>query len=175
MVSACRLGEVVAGSLPNRTTTVTMGVATRPMENFVLDWIPPLIAFAVMGFIAYQAKKSWFKEPATDTGTQPENQTVNGGAGEPADLPILGNASLMIRYRDSSNQESERRITPRKVRGVVSSGRLQISHIEAYCHSRKRARTFKPERILQAADADTGEVLALPDGLAKWLQPRISA
>ncbi|MBC9208915.1 hypothetical protein IBL26_18860 [Roseomonas aerophila] len=174
MVSARRPSEAVAGSLPNRTTTVTMGAATHPMENLVLDFLLGcLILTAVVGGLRLMIRAERKK---ADVGpAEAPAGALGASTEEAADLPVLGTSALLIRYRDSSNQESERRITPKKVRGMVSSGQLQISHIEAYCHSRKRARTFKPERILQAADAETGEVLVLPNGLADWLQPRISA
>jgi hypothetical protein len=183
MVSARRLGEVVAGSLPNRTTTVTMGVATHPMENFVIEWIiygfVALVGLGLIIRVLSYILSFFVSDPNTAKALRGEKASADKpaksiSAQDLSEMPVTGNADLIIRYRDNSNQETERRITPKKVRGSVNRGQLQVSHIEAYCHARKRSRTFKPERILQAADAETGEVLTLPEGLAGWFKPRIS-
>jgi hypothetical protein len=136
-----------------------------------------LIMAAVVGALRVMHYVEKSRKPASNTPANPTPllDQIEEDVAVPSAFSVAGGSVLIIRYRDSSNQETERRITPKKIRGVVNQGQLRISHIEAYCHARKRSRTFKAERILQSADAETGEVLVKPTDLERWIADRLQA
>lgn len=59
-----------------------------------------------------------------------------------------------IVYVDDKEQRSERQITCRSLNGYGG-----ITHIEAFCHSRERPRSFRIDRIVELVDLSTGEVV----------------
>ena len=63
--------------------------------------------------------------------------------------------ALFISYKNSKGEVSERRIS------VKTLDRSESGHllIRAYCYERKALRTFRADRIIQAIDIETGEVL----------------
>ena len=58
---------------------------------------------------------------------------------------------LLITYRDFSGETTERRISDLRM--------AKDGTYDALCHIRNDRRSFKPERILRAIDAQTGEIL----------------
>lgn len=64
------------------------------------------------------------------------------------------NANLHIDYRDVARQETTRRISVTSFSDVKGAGL-----IKSYCHLRKEARTFRIDRVIAAADMDTGELV----------------
>ena len=100
----------------------------------------------------------------------PEGRTatvpVNDGdeAADPA-APLEGSEprGLFIVYRAEDGAVSERTITVRQLIGNPPDLLL------AWCHLRNRPRHFRFDRIVEAIDPESGEVLAV-DGLAALLQ-----
>jgi predicted DNA-binding transcriptional regulator YafY len=70
-----------------------------------------------------------------------------------AKSPIPVRARLKIRYLDSDGAESQREI---HAHGYVDSS---PGYIEARCLVRKSNRTFRTDRIVEAVDMETGEVI----------------
>lgn len=74
-----------------------------------------------------------------------------------------GTAWFII-YEGSNGDDSERRIT---IRNVVQTG--EILYINAFCHERSALRKFRLDRIIEATDLATGEVLTeYPDLLSNF-------
>ena len=61
--------------------------------------------------------------------------------------------TAFISYVDAGGDASERRVTCHAIEGFGGA-----SHITAYCHERRAARTFRVDRIRELACAETGEV-----------------
>lgn len=62
--------------------------------------------------------------------------------------------ACQIVYVDTKGVESERQITCSKLDGYGTA-----THIQAYCHSRERPRTFKIASIRELMDLSTGEIV----------------
>ncbi len=60
-------------------------------------------------------------------------------------------AELLIKYRDSNGTTEQRRISDVRPESATT--------IDAFCHLRQARRTFKIDRIVQAVDPETGEVV----------------
>lgn len=73
------------------------------------------------------------------------------GVGHPRAEEVSRMADILIKYRDSSGNVEERRISDIQAEGATS--------IDAYCHLRQARRTFKIDRVVHAVDLDTGEVI----------------
>lgn len=89
----------------------------------------------------------WFDDEADD-----DLHLVNT-----ADRDDSSSWSCQIVYVDSKGAGSERQITCSKLDGYGA-----VTHIQAYCHSRERPRTFKIESIRELVDLSTGEVVDDP-------------
>lgn len=61
--------------------------------------------------------------------------------------------TVVIRYRDSKGQESERQLTCRRL-----EHRGGQTYLHAFCFSRQRLRCFRADRIASVIDPSTGEV-----------------
>lgn len=70
---------------------------------------------------------------------------------------------VAISYCDANGNESERRITIRRI-----WDRDGYLYVGAYCHERKGARTFRADRMMQIVDMSSGEVF--DDGEAFFRQ-----
>lgn len=72
-------------------------------------------------------------------------------------------AEILIKYRDSSGNVDERRISDIRAESSIA--------IDAYCHLRQARRIFKIDRIVRAVDPNTGEVINpwrfIANGLAR--------
>ncbi|HSZ88620.1 MAG TPA: hypothetical protein VK822_04505 [Acetobacteraceae bacterium] len=69
-------------------------------------------------------------------------------------------------YRNSIGEPLARRVTIHEVRGVGHrDGSVTLEHIDAYCHLRHAARTFRFDRMAQASDPETGELDSSPAAL----------
>lgn len=80
-------------------------------------------------------------------------------AGDMPDVEIVdrdetSSWACQIRYLNDKGEESERTITCKRLHGYGG-----ITHIDAFCHSRERPRSFRIDRILDLIDIETGEVL----------------
>ncbi len=60
-------------------------------------------------------------------------------------------AELLIRYKDSAGNVSERRISKIEPQ--------ELGYVLAFCHERHEDRTFKISRIISAVNAETGEII----------------
>lgn len=58
---------------------------------------------------------------------------------------------ILIKYRDSSGDITERRISDLQMESVTT--------IDAFCHLRNARRPFRLDRIVHAVNSDTGELL----------------
>ena len=109
-----------------------------------------LIALFFIG-MAYLSKKF---------GDESEAQNKQGSEREANDLAnwqasgqgIAVKASLQIRYSDYNGGKTDRRIDA--TRYIPEGG-----YIEAWCHLRNEQRTFRVDRIQEAVDIDTGEIV----------------
>ena len=76
---------------------------------------------------------------------------------------------IELRYRDAGGTDTRRVIQPRSVEGSREGDDVYPQAVIAFCEMRKEGRTFRLERILVAADAETGEVIPdLAVHLARW-------
>ncbi len=76
--------------------------------------------------------------------------------------------NVLLHYQDAVHHETDRLVTIHGLTGVLDAGGQFVpDHIEAYCHTRRAARTFLVKNVTQAADAQTGEVIA---DFAGWLR-----
>lgn len=66
----------------------------------------------------------------------------------------VGGLAWFIEYEDSSGDISERRIT---IRSVFEKSK--VYYINAFCHERGAFRQFRLDRVVEATDLATGEVL----------------
>lgn len=62
--------------------------------------------------------------------------------------------SCQILYRNDRGEESERTITCKRLYGYGG-----VTHVDAFCHSRERPRSFRIDHILELFDIKTGELL----------------
>lgn len=69
------------------------------------------------------------------------------------DLATIAGVGCVITYEDSSGAVSFRRITCWKL-----SHKSGVRYLQAHCHERGRARTFRVDRVLEVVCASTGEV-----------------
>jgi predicted DNA-binding transcriptional regulator YafY len=70
------------------------------------------------------------------------------------------NRPLTIRYRDAKGVETERPVTVLKVVGRIDGdGVSRPTRFFAFCEARNDVRTFLFERVLEATDGETGEVV----------------
>jgi hypothetical protein len=70
------------------------------------------------------------------------------------------NKRLLLHYADREGHETDRLITLRAMDGDMLAGTFfQAKRLQAYCHTRKAARTFLVPHITHMADGDTGEVI----------------
>ncbi|GCD53065.1 hypothetical protein [Acetobacter pasteurianus] len=74
---------------------------------------------------------------------------------------------FLMRYAGTKG-ESERRITVNGLKGEqLPDGSIRILSINAYCHERKMARTFKMSSVKELVVPETGEVVT---DLLGWLK-----
>lgn len=71
-----------------------------------------------------------------------------------SDRDQISSWACQIVYIDTKGVETERQITCSKLDGYGAA-----THIQAYCHSRERPRTFKIASIQELMDLSTGEVV----------------
>ncbi len=84
---------------------------------------------------------------------------------------------VMLRYRDPAGHETSRRVTvDRLIGGLDRTGSAVVLEINGFCHLRRQPRSFMLGRILELADAETGEIIADPSVwlLAKAADPTTS-
>ncbi|MDE2563363.1 MAG: hypothetical protein KGL48_14060 [Sphingomonadales bacterium] len=76
---------------------------------------------------------------------------------------------VLIFYGDALRRKTGRVITPLRLAGHLSpcGSFLDIEYIEAHCHLRDATRTFRLDRIKEAADPETGEVLSTAEFVAR--------
>ena len=75
---------------------------------------------------------------------------------EPVPSDPLADMTCIIRYVDGWGDQSTRRITI-----ALVERRAYAVLIEAYCHERRAARTFRLDRVQECWDSGTGEVIDL--------------
>lgn len=98
---------------------------------------------------------------ASERSTTTAPAAVRPSAGTaPQDPYVLENLSfdVLLKYQDAKGDVTDRHVT---VRSVVISFADQVvtwRTLTGYCHLRKMARTFRADRIVDIADADTGEI-----------------
>jgi predicted DNA-binding transcriptional regulator YafY len=145
------------------------------MENCGMEWIGyAIVGVMALGIIgkAIESIGSAFKGESNSPNPRQKGSPRSSQA-EGVSMTLTDASDLILRYQDTSSRETQRRVTPREVTGKRTASGMDIQSVEAFCHKRKAPRTFKPGRILQAVDANTGEVLELPQGLARWFEARL--
>ena len=83
--------------------------------------------------------------------------------------PITAPARLLLRYRDAGDIVTDREVKPNSLKGKGAVSPVTVRAIGAYCLMRKGNRTFRLDRIVHAADPETGEVI----DLLAWLSERM--
>ncbi len=80
--------------------------------------------------------------------------------GTPLHIPIL------LRYRDADGDVSERVVLVDTLEVEQENGvPTALTHLRGVCTMRRARRTFRADRILRAADPETGEII---ENLPKW-------
>ncbi|WP_424138669.1 hypothetical protein [Roseomonas chloroacetimidivorans] len=89
-------------------------------------------------------------------------------AGAPASIVVdeeTGNyilrgieTTVFLRYRDANGSETERNVTIKTAEFYMQNQEFGIVGFSGFCHLRKRARSFRADRVIEIADHDTGEV-----------------
>lgn len=83
-----------------------------------------------------------------------EDQAI-GLLSEPSyELTSVSGLPLLIHYRGTDGQESQRLITCKSI-----SDRVGTRYLTAYCHARNAVRSFRLDRIVDLFDPSTGEAL----------------
>ena len=80
----------------------------------------------------------------------------------PISAPPAGTFDLFLKYRDASDVVTDRRVTVFDVERIGGAGGSGALALVTYCHERRAARSFRLDRIVEAIDAETGEVLPEP-------------
>lgn len=101
----------------------------------------------------------------TFVATLPPEDDVPASSDE-GGVDIIG-GQFIIRYVDAKEQESQRRIRIMKLE-TSSHGDLLL---KAYCFERRRMRSFLAKRVLEAINAETGEVFDAPYAFFEKLAP----
>lgn len=95
----------------------------------------------------------------------------------PVPMPVLEDAAKTasrpvnsltfdLIYRDANGEVSARRIDIEEV-----SRNFDAYYIEAWCHLRRAGRSFRVDRIIELASAETGEVMRPPvEGLRRYIR-----
>lgn len=70
---------------------------------------------------------------------------------------------VVVRYRDAKGEETRRGVTVERLLGLRPPGSSPVVvSYDGLCHLRNRRRSFRLDRTLDMANAETGEVLADP-------------
>ncbi len=83
------------------------------------------------------------------------------------EVSLRGAPNLLLRYQDEKNEITDREVRPTGVRGVWGSDDPRPKVIQAYCLMRRGARTFRVDRVVTAADAETGEIVDLREFIVR--------
>jgi hypothetical protein len=78
---------------------------------------------------------------------------------------LVGDANIDVDliYPSAIGEMIARRVTIHEVRGVGHrGGSVTLEYVDAYCHLRHAARTFRFDRMAQASDPETGELDSSP-------------
>ncbi|HYW32448.1 MAG TPA: hypothetical protein VE869_13135 [Gemmatimonas sp.] len=81
--------------------------------------------------------------------------------------PVSSNATVDLIYRDAEGTKTRRRVTVREFDYAAPRGYLDV-----FCHLRNARRTFILDRVIEAVDPETGEVLA---SFHSWLREKYDA
>lgn len=84
--------------------------------------------------------------------------------------PLPGAPNLLLRYRDTKGDVTDREVRPQGVKGRGAVEPSQASALVGHCLMRKGRRTFRLDRVLHAADPKTGEVIDLPAWLREHMK-----
>jgi predicted DNA-binding transcriptional regulator YafY len=104
-----------------------------------------------------QVEPEWTKESAQPEGptaarrpkAAPEHQVIRRAVAAP----------LLLSYRDTAGASTERHVIPKTVVYTLVGGRPARGRVAAFCMSRQAMRSFRFDRIEQAAIAETGEII----------------
>lgn len=99
--------------------------------------------------------------PGVTVGVSEVDDLSEPPSGEESAGPCAGMA-LQILYRDAQDRPSRRRITVSRITGGVGERKIR-----AWCHERRSPRTFRSDRIEEAIDLATGEVI---EDVWAWLE-----
>lgn len=190
-----RSEQIVRVPLPRRATLILSGLAvlaTIGLFLLAIAFVRPvrhnpwtslfLIGSAVGAFVFWMRPRPTMtvlvkaRVPApvaaptpyhADAKAAAQNDEWEGSFWEVQD-PIDVRAQLRLRYTDGSGQRTERVVDVHRL-GPYGPGRDLII---GYCHMRNATRTFRTDRIAQAVDIATGEIIADPSA---WLRARYAA
>jgi predicted DNA-binding transcriptional regulator YafY len=88
----------------------------------------------------------------------------HGGEARAPELSTIAekiNLPLTIRYRDRNGVETERPVTAMKVVGRIGDDGAAVPILfYAFCEKRNGVRAFRFERVVEAIDGETGEVVS---------------
>lgn len=123
---------------------------------------------AVQGAIAWWLWRKAPPEHAAPSAPRGLNEAAHppgDGAPEPATPPI---ATWRIRYSDAQDNASERVIR-------IHSVKPNLGQVYAWCTMRNAMRTFRIDRMRQAVDLDTGEIIVFDDWIKAYRRSRRQA
>lgn len=125
------------------------------MAQLPPGWCPRLHAAAAALDIGFPPPR---REPVVEAGAFDEWRAGK----RKIKVPGLESVTVQICYVDASGEASCRRIT---IRGLFEN--KGATYLDAYCHEREAARTFRIDRIEEIIDLATGEV---DYDCAAWLE-----
>lgn len=126
-----------------------------------------LIIIIVISYLLGNSKKSSddkkFPQRPLPDNLKKQYYVPNDEVKESINLPqgiesVNLNSIVLLNYVDGKNQPSERRVTLKSVTNDYNND----YYINAYCHEKAGARTFKLSRIKRIVDMETGEIFESP-------------
>lgn len=78
---------------------------------------------------------------------------------------------IEMTYTDAAGETTRRRVTVESFSGPSEAGAIRMDRFTGHCHLRDGSRTFRLDRVREAAEAETGEIIT---DLTAWLLERKS-
>ena len=127
----------------------------------------PIVLWLTYKVFTYRRTKpadaaTWTITATVEEGSEaaPPRQRAPRAVPENVIIRAVPKAPLLIRYRDTKGDVTEREILPGSLHRTLGTGGTLIRpRLVAYCKDRKATRTFIVGRIVWAANAETGELI----------------
>jgi hypothetical protein len=133
---------------------------------------------ALLALLLLALRKIWRRRVSArwETGPPPVDAPVDHHASKPVQEITLPNAralhkAVWIHY-GLEDCDSDRLIVIHEILGVTTPNGFEARRIEGFCRKSRIRRTFLVERIAQASDADTGELI---EDFPTWVAALASA